>query len=72
MSEQPIVVPRFKVHYQQGSDARRRRELRAQRRNAGEIGQPRQAWKPGRKIAPAVTTQSVWAKVAEKIGVSSL
>lgn len=67
------VVPRFKVHYQQGSDARRRKALRAQRRLDGEIAGPRRAWKSGRTIAPAVTVdKSVWAKVAEQIGVSNL
>lgn len=73
MGEQPRAVPRFKVHYQQGSDARRRKELRAQRRLDGEIAGPRRAWKPGRKIAPAIKVdgpkESVWAKVAEQIGV---
>lgn len=67
------VVPRYKVHYQQGSDARRRKELQAQRRKDGEIAGPRRAFKPGRTIAPAVTVdKSVWAKVAEQIGVSNL
>jgi hypothetical protein len=65
-----VVVTRREVHYQQGTDRRRRRDLRAQRRSEGLADPPRRAWKRGRKTTfygdVTAVRDSLWAKLVRK------